>query len=100
MYRYTVDYLGMVRSEEWGGVYVDIDNIVERKLTGWQVDAKTFTTRVGGVIGVGKNLLWVVILREVSELHPNSQSMGRSSNKAGMSLDATLRIASLRRGLN
>ena len=38
--RYSVDYLGMVKSEEWGGVYVDIDNIVDRKLTGWQVDAK------------------------------------------------------------
>ena len=53
-----------MKSKDWdhGGVYVDINNILERKMTGWQVDAKTLTTRVGGVIGVGKNLLWVVIL--------------------------------------
>ena len=31
-------------------------------MTGWQVDTKTLTTRVGGVIGVGKELLWVAIL--------------------------------------
>ena len=53
-----------MKSKDWdhGGVYVDINNILERKMTSWQVDAKTLTTRVGGVIGVGKNLLWVVIL--------------------------------------
>ena len=64
--RYRVDYLGHVKSEEWGGVYVDIDNVLHRKMAGWQVDTKTFTTRVGGVIGVGKNLLWVVMLSVTS----------------------------------
>ena len=63
-FRYKVVYLGLVKSKDWtrGGIYVDINNIVEKKITGWQVDAKTLTTRVGGVIGVGKNLFWVAIL--------------------------------------
>ena len=64
IFRYKVVYLGLVKSKDWtrGGIYVDINNIVEKKITGWQVDAKTLTTRVGGVIGVGKNLFWVAIL--------------------------------------
>ena len=45
-----------------GGIYVDINQILERKVTSLQVDVMTLITRVGGVIGVGKNLLWVVIL--------------------------------------
>ena len=63
-FRYKVVYLGLVKSNSWsrGGIYVDINNILERKMTGWQVDTKTLTTRVGGVIGVGKELLWVAIL--------------------------------------
>ena len=31
-------------------------------MTDWQVDATTLTTRVGGVIRVGENLIWVAIL--------------------------------------
>ena len=59
-----------VNSSDWshGGIYVDINHIMERKLTGWQVDVKTLTTRVGGVIGVGKNLLWAVILLVTSSV--------------------------------
>ena len=59
-----------MKSKDWsrGGIYVDINNILERKMTGWQVDAKTLTTRIGGVIGVGKNLLWVVILLVTSSV--------------------------------
>ena len=53
-----------VKSKAWerGGIYVDINQILEKKMTSWQVEVKTLITRVGGVIGVGKNLLWVVIL--------------------------------------
>ena len=69
-FRYKVTYLGLVNSNLWskGGIYVDINQILERKITSLQVDAKTLITRVGGVIGVGKNLLWVVILLIMSSV--------------------------------
>ena len=60
--RYKVVNLGLVRTETKSGVFVDFENFVERRVTQRKVDFATFITRVGGVIGVGKNLLWVVIL--------------------------------------
>ena len=53
-----------MKSKKWsfGGIVIDFNNLVELKINSWQVDAKTFTTRVGGVIGVGKELHWVAIL--------------------------------------
>ena len=60
--RYKVVHLGLVETTLQRGVYVDFEDYVERHVTDWKVDLKTFITRVGGVIGVGKNLLWIVIL--------------------------------------
>ena len=61
-------YLGFVKTNEHNGVFVDFENFVERQRTGRQINFGTFTSRVGGVIGVGKNLLWAVILSFTSLL--------------------------------
>ena len=45
-----------------GGIVIDFNNVLEMKVTSWQVSVETLTTRIGGVIGVGKELLWVAIL--------------------------------------
>ena len=45
-----------------GGIIIDFNNVLEMKVTSWQVSVETLTTRIGGVIGVGKELLWVAIL--------------------------------------
>ena len=55
-------YLGFVKTNDNSGVYVDFESFVERQATGTHINFATFTTRVGGMIGVGKNLLWVVVL--------------------------------------
>ena len=61
-------YLGFVKTNDNSGVYVDFESFVERQRTGRQINFATFTTRVGGMIGVGKNLLWVVVLSSTSLL--------------------------------
>ena len=55
-------YLGFVKTNDNSGVYVDFESFVERQRTGRQINFATFTTRVGEMLGVGKNLLWVVVL--------------------------------------
>ena len=63
--RYKVVYLGLVKTSKdlnRGGIVIDFNDMLEMKVTSWQVNAETFTTRIGGVIGVGKELLWVAIL--------------------------------------
>ena len=45
---------------------IDFEEEVESKVTKFRIDPKTFITRVGGVVGVWKNLLWVLIFCFVS----------------------------------
>ena len=37
--------------------------MVENTISEYQIGPKTLATRVGGIIGVGKNLLWILIFR-------------------------------------
>ena len=62
--RYKVVYQGRIRTKDLshGGIVIDFNNVLEMKVTSWQVSVETLTTRIGGVIGVGKELLWVAIL--------------------------------------
>ena len=45
---------------------IDFEEEVESKVTKFRIDPKTFITRVGGIVGVWKNLLWVLIFCFVS----------------------------------
>ena len=52
--------MGFLDSKEGSGIYVDVENVVEETISSLQIGAKTLTTRVGGIIGVGKNLFWIL----------------------------------------
>ena len=56
-----MENVGSVRTDNQSGVYVDFENTVEEKRTEYQITFMTLVTRFGGVIGVWKNILWVII---------------------------------------
>ena len=43
------------------GLSIAFDNIVEQTVSDWQINPVTLLTRIGGIIGVGKELLWVIL---------------------------------------
>ena len=44
------------------GLFVQFDQNVDVTVSKLEVGLKTLATRFGGIIGVGKELLWVIIL--------------------------------------
>ena len=44
------------------GISIGFDNVVEKTISHWQIEPVTLLTRIGGIIGVGKELLWVLII--------------------------------------
>ena len=60
--RYKVDNVGFDAREDRFGLYVQFDQNVEITVSKLQIGLKTLGTRFGGIIGVGKELLWVLIL--------------------------------------
>ena len=60
--RYQVDKVGFDAREDRFGLYVQFDQEVEIIVSKLQIGLKTLATRFGGIIGVGKELLWVLIL--------------------------------------
>ena len=59
--RYKVERMGLVESKDRFGSALVFDKVVEQTLTDWQISPVTLLTRFGGIIGVGKNLLWIMI---------------------------------------
>ena len=59
--RYKVERIGLVESQDRFGLAVVFDKVVEQTLTDWQITPLTLLTRFGGIIGVGKNFLWILI---------------------------------------
>ena len=56
-----VEQSGRVESNELFGLAIAFDNIVEQTISDWQIQPVTLLTRFGGLVGVGKNLLWIII---------------------------------------
>ena len=48
------------------GLLIMFDRVVEKTVSEFQRSPKTMLTRFGGLIGLGKNLLWIVILSDSS----------------------------------
>ena len=44
------------------GIYIDFEESVEKTVSGLQITALSMISRIGGIIGLGKNLLWIIIL--------------------------------------
>ena len=60
--RYKVDQTGFDARDDRYGLYIQFDKEVEVITSQFMINAETFLTRMGGVIGVGKELLWIILL--------------------------------------
>ena len=61
LYRYEVHHLGFQPTSDRSGVKVVLDTEVLQTVSSLQIGVKTLATRVGGIVGVGKELLWILI---------------------------------------
>ena len=59
--RYEIVESGFAARADRYGLWVNFDNEVLATRDSLSVEPLTLLTRVGGIIGVGKELLWVVI---------------------------------------
>ena len=59
---FELKHIGMLESGNNSGFAVWLDRFVSRTTSEPQISPMTLITRLGGIIGVGKNLLWIIIL--------------------------------------
>ena len=57
-----MDHIGTTSLIGKSGLVVTFDDQVEESVISFQIGAKTLVTRVGGIIGVGKELFWILTL--------------------------------------
>ena len=53
--------MGFIDTVDRSGMIVSFESVVEKTVSQVQIDEITLITRIGGIIGVGKNLLWILI---------------------------------------
>ena len=56
------DHFSKLEVKNLFGLTIAFDNVVEKTISNWQIEPVTLLTRIGGIIGVGKELLWVLII--------------------------------------
>lgn len=56
-----MDNVGFDARDDRYGLYIQFDQTVEVTVSKLQIGLKTLATRFGGIIGVGKEFLWVII---------------------------------------
>ena len=56
-----MQHVGFQPTSDRSGVKVVLETEVLQTVSSLQIGVKTLTTRVGGIIGVGKELLWILI---------------------------------------
>ena len=61
-YSYFSTGLGFMESMGSSGVNIFFDKIIDDTVTEFKIDSVTLLTRFGGIIGLTKNLLWIVLL--------------------------------------
>ena len=59
--KYFVNKIGFDRKDGKEGMFLIFDNVIEQTVSELKIGPKTLLTRVGGIIGVGKNLLWAIV---------------------------------------
>ena len=57
---FYVNKIGFERNSK-SGIAVVFETKVEKRISELQIGPKTLLTRIGGIIGVGKNLLWLLV---------------------------------------
>ena len=62
LFRYKVERINNIESKNLFGLTMVFDNIIEKTISNWQIEPVTLLTRIGGIIGVGKELLWVLMI--------------------------------------
>ena len=60
--RYRVEHVGVTSLIDQSGLVITFDDQVEESFSSFQIGAQTLVTRIGGIIGVGKELFWIVTL--------------------------------------
>ena len=60
--KYSVKEFGFAEDNQKYGVYVTFEDTVDKTISEFQIGPTTLVARFGGIIGVGKNLLWIIIL--------------------------------------
>ena len=58
---YKIKTTGSTVSEDGAGFVLALDGLVEKTNSKLQITAKTLVIRMGGFIGMGKNLVWLII---------------------------------------
>ena len=58
---YKIKTSGSTEFEDRMGLVLSFDGMVEKTTSKLQISAKTLVIRIGGLIGIGKNLLWLII---------------------------------------
>ena len=61
LFSYKVDREGFDDADDESGLFVAFDNEVIETRHKLEIGTKTLVTRIGGVIGVGKELFWINI---------------------------------------
>ena len=56
-----MQHVGFQPTSDRSGVKVVLETEVLQTVSSLQIGVKTLATRVGGIIGVGKELLWILI---------------------------------------
>ena len=61
--RYKIEKIGIeLRPDQTRfGMFVQVDSAVHVSKSQWTISPMTFLTRIGGVVGVGKELMWILI---------------------------------------
>ena len=54
--------LGFVENLNYSGVTIFFDKIIDDTIYEYKIDLLTLLTRFGGIIGLTRNLLWIVLL--------------------------------------
>ena len=57
-----MEEINTLESKNLFGLTIVFDNVVQKTNSNWQIEPVTLLTRIGGIIGVGKELLWVMIM--------------------------------------
>ena len=58
---FYVNQIGFDKMASREGIKLFFENKVEKRISELQIGPKTLLTRIGGIIGVGKNLLWLLL---------------------------------------
>ena len=65
--RYKITKRALDSRHDRYGLYVSVDNQVELLTSHLTIQTMTLLTRIGGLIGVGKEFLWIILSRRRSK---------------------------------